>query len=375
MTPRERWQAVLEHRLPDRVPTDYWATPEFSARLIRYLGLSSRSEPDLVQDLSLPLHDNNLKPSTGFAALRRALSQLEVDFVVKVVPGYVGPRLADGFDEFGCRHRNVAFGSGDYDETVTHPLADYQSVAEIERNYTWPSPDWWYFKDISRQVSGWEDYPIRAGGSEPFLTYKELRGESQAYIDLKRNPEIVLYCLNKLFDLSYSLTVRCYEQLPRDILLLSYVSEDLGGQNGLLIAPEHIREFLFPGMKRMIELVRPRGAHVFHHDDGGIARILPELVDLGIELLNPVQWRAAGMDRQRLKNDYGGRLVFHGAMDNQQTLPFGTEADVSQEVLDNIRLLGSGGGYILAPCHNLQAITPPENVVAMYQACREAGSY
>ena len=102
MTPRERWQAALEHRTSDRVPTDYWATPEFSAKLIRWLGLSDRPEAELVADLNLPLSNNNITPSEGFACLRRALAELGVDFMVKLAPRYAGPNLEPGCDEFGC---------------------------------------------------------------------------------------------------------------------------------------------------------------------------------------------------------------------------------------------------------------------------------
>jgi uroporphyrinogen decarboxylase len=91
------------------------------------------------------------------------------------------------------------------------------------------------------------------------------------------------------------------------------------------------------------------------------------MIGAGIDLLNPIQWRCPGMEREGLKRDFGDRILFHGAMDNQTTLPFGTVEDVRQEVLKNIRILGEGGGYILAPCHNIQPLTPPENVVAMYE--------
>jgi uroporphyrinogen decarboxylase len=147
----------------------------------------------------------------------------------------------------------------------------------------------------------------------------------------------------------------------------------MGGQSDLLLSPAHIRQFLLPGMKRMIALSHQAGVSVFHHNDGNCRRILPELVEAGIDLLNPIQWRTPGMDRESLKAEFGERLIFHGGMDNQQTLPFGTVADVRREVEDSLRLLGKGGGYILAPCHNIQAITPPENIVAMYEACRELG--
>lgn len=199
-----------------------------------------------------------------------------------------------------------------------------------------------------------------------------MRGEEQAFIDLIENPEIVHYCLDKLFDLAYENTRRIYETIPGKVLI-TYVAEDLGSQTGLMYSPAQIREFLLPRMKRMMDLARQNGAFVFHHSDGAIRPILPDLVEAGIHVLNPVQWRCPGMDREGLKRDFGDKLIFHGAMDNQYTLPFGTVEEVRQEVLDNYRILGQGGGYILAPCHNIQSITPPENIVAMYETGYEYG--
>ncbi|MCX6843386.1 MAG: uroporphyrinogen-III decarboxylase-like protein [candidate division WOR-3 bacterium] len=370
MTARERWKAALEHREADRVPTDYWATPEFSAKLIRRLGFSDKPEAELVADLKLPPSDNNVRPSAGFAALRRTLAALEVDFTVKLAPCYAGPDLAQDCDEFGCRHREVSYGAGTYDETVSHPLAGFDSVEAIERSYKWPEPEWWDYGTIAQQARDWAHHPIQCGGSEPFMVYKDLRGEEQAYIDLKRNTGTVHYCMGRLFELAWQKTRLMLEQLPPGLLLSCYVAEDMGFQSGLMISPADIREFLLPGMKRMVELARKHNALVFHHNDGAIAGILPDLVALGIDVLNPVQWRASGMDRKKLKADYGDRLVFHGAMDNQKTLPFGTVEDVREEVRDNIRMLGRAGGYVLAPCHNIQPITPVDNVIAMYETAR-----
>jgi uroporphyrinogen decarboxylase len=324
---------------------DFWATPEITHRLMEKLGCPT------YQDLMKRLH---------------------IDNPIHVGPEYVGPPLTPHTDVFGIQYRDIDFGSGIYAEPVTCPLARYQSVEEIERHYIWPDPDWWDYRKIPSQIAGLEAYPIRGGGSEPFLTYKSLRGQEQALIDLAENPELAHYCLEKLFELAYQNTLRTYEVLPGKVHL-TYVAEDLGGQRNLLFSPRQIREFLFLGMKRMIELAKQAGAYVFHHDDGNITRILPELVDLGIQILNPIQWRADGMEREALKSQYGSRLIFHGAMDNQYTLPFGTVAEVRQEVLDNLRILGAGGGYILAPCHNLQPITPLENILAMYETGYEAG--
>ncbi len=340
MTPRERWQAVLRRETPDRVPMDYWATPEASRKLVDHLGCGT---------------------------LDAALQILHVDRPVTVGGRYIGPPPpAPDCDLFGCRFRDVDYGSGVYRECIGHPLAEFQSVAEIEAEYSWPNPDWWDYSHIPGQVQGLEKYPLRGGGSEPFLTYKNLRGQEQAFIDLIEHPDIVHYCLDKLFELCYENTRRIYEQAPGQILI-TYIAEDLGGQDDLMYSPAQIREFLLPRMKRMMELAHQAGAYVFHHDDGAIRAILPDLVDAGIDVLNPVQWRCPGMEREGLKRDFGDRLVFHGAVDNQQTLAFGSVDDVRQEVLDNYRILGAGGGYILAPCHNIQPVSPPENVVAMYE--------
>jgi uroporphyrinogen decarboxylase len=340
MTPLERWQAVLTRSTPDRLPMDYWGTDEATAKLMRHLGCAN--ERDL------------------FRCLR-------VDRPVALSPRYAGPPVPADADEFGCRFRDMVYATGVYRECVLHPLAGFGSVGEIERGYRWPSIDWYDFSVIPEQLAGRDDEPAQGGGSEPFLRYKYLRGDEQAFVDLVENPEIVHYCLGKLFDLAYETTRRIYES-ARGRVLYSYVAEDMGSQDDLMISVDHIRDFLLPGMKRMIKLVHGAGVFVFHHNDGAIRRILPDIVSLGIDILNPIQWRCTGMDREGLKRDFGDRVIFHGGMDNQHTLPFGTPADVHREVEDNLRTLGRGGGWVLAPCHNVQAVSPPENIVAMYEA-------
>jgi len=345
MTPRERWLAVLKREKPDRIPMDYWATAEATAKLMQHLNCNSQEE---------------------------LFDRLHIDRPLVVGGRYVGPPPPEGADVFGIRSRQVQYATGVYSETIYNPLAQYNTVEEIEANYTWPSPDWWDYSHIPEQIKGHEDRPIQGGGSEPFLTYCQLRGLEQGFMDLALNPEIVHYCLDKLFDLAYENTVRIYEQIPGKVMI-SYVAEDLGSQEGLLMSLEHIREFLLPRMKRMMDLVHSAGAYVFHHSDGAVRPVIPYMIEIGIDVLNPVQWRCKGMEREGLKRDFGDKIVFHGAVDNQYTLPFGTVEEVRQEVIDNIRILGEGGGYILAPCHNIQAVGPPENVVAMYETGYQYG--
>jgi uroporphyrinogen decarboxylase len=134
------------------------------------------------------------------------------------------------------------------------------------------------------------------------------------------------------------------------------------------MSPATFRRFLKPGMRRMIDLAHSFGVKVVHHDDGAIRPLLPELIELGIDVLNPIQWRCAGMGREALARDFGKLVVFHGGIDNQQTLPFGTPADVKREVAENVRIFRGGKGYVAAPCHNIQPNTPTENILALYEA-------
>ena len=166
-------------------------------------------------------------------------------------------------------------------------------------------------------------------------------------------------------------TRRIFEQIPGQVTI-TYIAEDLGSQENLLFSPQLIRDFFFPGMRRMIELAHEAGVYVFTHSDGAIRKIIPELIEMGVDILNPIQWRCKGMEREGLKRDFGDALIFHGGMDNQQTLPFGTVANVRQEVIDNIEILGKGGGYILAPCHNIQSVSPAENIVTLYETGYQA---
>ncbi|MCK4298185.1 MAG: uroporphyrinogen-III decarboxylase-like protein, partial [Planctomycetes bacterium] len=345
MTPRERWLAIVNHEVPDRVPLHYRATEEADAKLMKYLGVST------AQERNERLH---IEPHMGVGGR------------------YVGPKPPPGKDILGLEYRAIEYDGGVYRECANHPLAEYKTVEEIEANFTWPDPDWWDYSHIPAQVEGKDDIPVSGGGSEPFLRYKYLRGDIQAFIDLVENPEIVHYILDKLFGLCYESTRRTYEQMPGRVDW-STVAEDLGSQESLLYSPQQIRTFLLPRMKMMMDLAHQAGAKVITHSDGAIRDILPDLIEAGADILDPVQWRCKGMEREGLKRDFGDQVIFHGAMDNQYTLAFGSVDEVRQEVIDNLQILGAGGGYILAPCHNIQAVSPPENIVAMYETGYEYG--
>lgn len=351
MTPRQRWLATLAGERPDRVACDYWATAEVTGRLLRELGCASE---------------------------RALWERLGVDKCIHLAPVHPDARernwhVQSLFSIWHVETRAMTYGDGigEYAEDAFHPLAAAESVADVER-FDWPDPARFDLSGMRAECDEWSGYPILGASSEPFYLYCRLRGMEQALEDLACNPAIADAILEHIFTFDYALIRRVLEEAG-GLIDLVYIAEDLGTQNSLLMSPPAFRRFLKPRMARLIGMVHSYGARAFHHDDGAIRKLLPELIEIGIDILNPVQWRCRGMDREALARDFGRSVVFHGGMDNQRTLPFGSPEDVRREVRENIRLLGGGRGYIVAPCHNLQANTPTENILALYEAVREHG--
>jgi len=347
MTPRQRWLALLEGTAPDRIPADYQATDEVTARLVRELGCADEE------------------------ALWR---KLHIDKRVILEPAWRRPEdLHPDADRWGIRYRKVDYGGGTYDESVFHPLAEVDSVAGVHA-HRWPKPDEFDYTPITRAVEASDGFrPLHAGVYEPFLLYGYMRGLERAFEDLALRPELADAILGHLFDFHYEHHRRIFEAGAGRIDL-TYVAEDLGSQTGPLMSLAMYRRFLLENQIKMADLARQYGVHVMYHTDGAARVFLPDLVDrVGIEVLNPVQWRCPGMEREGLVRDFGGRIIFHGSIDNQQTLAFGTVDDVVAEVRQSIEIYASAR-WICAPCHNLQPITPTENVVAMYEAITQSPS-
>ncbi len=348
MTPRERWLALLERRTVDRIPTDYQATPEVTARLLRDL--------DCPDELAL-------------------WHRLHVDKRKHLEPRWKLPHHPDDpeADCWGVRYRKADYGCGTYDEPWYHPLAAAQTPADVHR-HRWPSPDDFDYTPITQAVQSDDGYwPIHAGCYEPFLLYGYLRGLEQAFEDLAANHAVADAILGHLFEFHWEHHRRIFEAgLGR--IDTTWVAEDLGSQTGPLMSLATYRRFLLPNQIKMADLARSYGIHVMYHTDGAARLFLPDLIDqVGIEVLNPIQWRAAGMEREGLVRDFGHRIVLHGSIDNQHTLPFGTPDDVVREVRQSIDIYRHAR-WICAPCHNLQPNTPTENIVAMYEAIHQYGA-
>lgn len=347
MTPRQRWLALLEGRAADRVPTDYQATPEVTARLLDELGCADEM------------------------ALWR---KLRVDRRLEVEPRWKlsGHPLDPQADMWGIRYRSANYGSGAYDEPSFHPLAQAETAADVH-SHGWPTCDDFDYSAVARAVQRDDGvYPLHAGCYEPFLLYGYMRGLQRAFEDLALRPQMVDAALGHIVDFHYEHHRRIF-QAGAGRIDTTWVAEDLGSQTGPLMSLAMYRRFLLPNQIKMAELARQFGVHVMYHTDGAARVFLPDLIDkVGIEILNPIQWRCAGMEREKLVADFGSKVIFHGSIDNQRTLAFGTVDDVRHEVRDSVRIYGDAR-WICAPCHNLQPVSPTANIVAMYETIHQLG--
>lgn len=345
MTPRERWLALLARKTPDRIPTDFQATNEVTARL--------RQELRCADD----------------EALYRRL-QIDARHIVDPVWNRP-PDFPANADMWGVVCREVSYGSGTYLEPDYQPLANAESVADVHA-HRWPSCKDFDYSVVTQALDQDDRFrPVHAGCYEPFLHYANMRGLETSLEDLALRPEIADTILGHIFEFHDEHHCRLFAA-GRGRIDTTYVAEDLGSQTGPLMSLAMYRRFLLPNQIKMADLARAHGVHVMYHTDGAARMFLPDLIDhVGIEILNPIQWRCAGMERERLVADFGRHIIFHGSIDNQQTLPFGTVDDVVREVRESVEIY-QGARWICAPCHNLQPVSPTANIVALYETIHEA---
>ena len=358
MTPKERVLSAINRERLDRIPCDYWGTQEITDKLKKHFG--AEKNLDLWKRLGID-KIIVLTPPTFWES--------------PVTDYYVGPCLADNEDiwRVRCRPKSYADGSGVYQEMCYSPLRDLGTIEEVGANYTFPEADWFDFSTIEKECRKYPENAIECGYASPFFMYSNIRGLEKSLIDLTANKEYAHYVIDRICDFLYSFHERLFEA-GNGLIDIAEVTDDFGTQLGLMVSAEMFDEFFKTHFQRLIKLAKDFGIKVFHHDDGAIRPIIPRMIKLGIDVLNPIQWKLPGMDPAELKKDFGEALCFHGGVDNQETLPFVNAKDVEKEVIYLLETLASNEtGYILAPCHNIQVITPTENIIAMYEAVHHYG--
>jgi uroporphyrinogen decarboxylase len=383
ITPRQRVLTALAHHEPDRVPVDFLATPEIWKQLTDYFELEAvtLTRPDYLQperEVILRRLDVDCRVLSYDMFCQPPESVLRPGAVVdwwgamsRSTPARMWrQRTNDGqwYDIWGHHIRLAHNLTGAYEEFATWPLEIVENVTDLQQ-FPWPQPDWWDFKPllgVIQQLDSTGDYHIRFRIGSVFELAWQLRGMQQFLMDLAIEPSIPLYIMDRITETLVENTHRVLE-LAGDRLDMVYFYDDVATQHSLMMSRGMWEEFIRPYHARLIEVAKAFNKPVMYHCDGALYPLIPALLDMGIDMLNPVQADAKGMEPETLKREFGDRLSFHGGIDIIKTLPRGTTQDVADEVCERVRVLGENGGYILASSHHIQSDTPLENVLEMYR--------
>jgi uroporphyrinogen decarboxylase len=374
MTPRERVMAALRHEEPDRVPLD----------------IGGGQSTSLVAEAY-----ENFKRFIGFSAPERSLQEIyrvarldeEVmlrlgsdvrPVILKPPRNWTPPPSEPGttIDEFGVKWRQVSFPGGFYWEVVESPFAE-ATIADLE-SFPWPDPlDPGRYDGLAEEVEHlYYHTPYALLGDCGFKNFFEkcwsLLGMERALVDLVADQEFYRVLLDRLFEINVAATQRFLE-IAGPYLTAIRTSDDLATQDSLLMSPRTYRTLIKPYHTRYFALIKEwTDAKIFYHSCGNIVPLLDDLIEAGIEVLNPVQ-ATTWHDPADVKARYGDRLSFWGGIDSQRVLPYGTPQEVRREVALRIQQFGRGGGFVAGSVHLMQADVPPQNVLAMSAAVRELG--
>jgi uroporphyrinogen decarboxylase len=376
MEPLERVLKAINKKEPDRVPMDLGG-PISGISKVAYDRLLSHLKLKALESKIWDLMQGLVEPN------ERVLEILGIDFrhVRPNPPREDEVKRGEGWvvNEFGFILRKQYHGY--YYEFVEEkaPLFSAKNIADVEA-YKGPSAHEGRFKDLSKRAKTSLDkgFAITAdvllGGIMEFAVW--LRGFTKFYYELAANPELAEAVLDKTLEINKRFW-QPYLNEVGDCATVVLCADDYGHQNGLLISPALWRKYVKPRLRELVGLIKrlAKTAKIQIHSCGSVEPIIGDLVEVGIDILNPIQPRAKDMDSRHLIERYDKKICYHGGVDIQYVLPKGTTRDVEEEVKRRVRDLGPGGGYILAAAHNIQPDVPPNNIMTMFNAGRKLGKY
>jgi len=376
MNSRERLLETLDHKEPDRIPVDLGGsivtsiTKNAYIALKRYLGMEAEEIKiyDYVQQL--PYIDESL------------LKRLDID--VRMAATLYAVSEEDNYyyfyDRWGSKLR-MPKKNGHYFDWVDFPIKE--TSIENLNNYKWPEPDTRDYilrlkervKDLYKNTDyalvgtaifggGVFEQPARIMRMEDFLS------------SLISNVKFADKVMEKIKDLYIENCSRYLEEIGNYIQVFVYWN-DIATQSSFLISPEMFRKFVKPKDKEIIDAIKSKTkAKIFYHSCGAVKELIPDLIDIGVDILNPVQVSAKGMDTKILKKEFGKYITFWGGgCDTQHVLPYGSTKEVKEEVKKRINDLAPGGGFVFNAVHNIQDDVPPQNIMSMFEALEEYGKY
>ena len=357
----ERWINTIERKSVDRLPRFYLGTGEFTESLKAYMGLSLDEMLYNRFDIDYRFQNDGCEGKSW-------------------EPAYIGPKLRtfeDGTFEnmWGSLQRKVYHqeGKGAYTETVKYALGDSASVEEVD-NHPWPKADWFDYESVLPAIRDYPEYPFMVGYLSIGWFSWEVRGMDRCLEDFYLAPKIAEAIAQHIADFGYEYYRRLLETVKDYIgknVLCIHLADDWGMQEGLLMGPDIFDRFYARHYRRLTGLAHSHGLKVEFHSCGAVRKLYPKFIDVGVDIMNPVQTSAAGMVPSEIKKEFGKELAFSGAIDVQQLLPNASRAQVKEEVKHILDAMGHDGGFFPGPAHNIQLGTPPENVIAMYEAMDE----
>jgi len=377
LKPRERVIAALEHKEPDRVPIDLGGSVSSIhavayGRLTAKLGLKIKSEiADKIQQLARLNEEILVRLGVDLRHI-----SLKKGFFAGGEDRFDDPSGRPYFiDEWGIKWGKNPY----YYDMIYHPLENL-TIDDLD-HHPWPDP-----KDPVRYEGLREDVKNLYHTTDCALVADAifggiyecawwLRGFEKFNVDMYKRPDFAEALLDKILELYMGFYSRYLDEVGAYVQMVE-LGDDVGAQTGPIISPALLRRYIKPRWKKLYDLIHSKTrAKIFHHSCGSLYPFIGDLIDVGVDVLNPIQPLAANMDIGRIKKEFGDRLSLHGGVDIQRVLPLGTPNDVVEEVKRVIRLAARNGGYILAGAHNIQADTPVENIKAMFEAARKFGVY
>ncbi|MEW5959320.1 MAG: uroporphyrinogen decarboxylase family protein [Chloroflexota bacterium] len=381
MNSRERVKLALNHKEADHVPLDIAGTGVSQIHVTAYSNLRAY--------LNLPPRQLKIK------ILAEQLADFETDIAERLETDFVFlmPQPPSDYelvfrdegayeaftDEWGIGWKKPKQG-GFYYDMYRHPLATAETLADFKA-YKMPDPlDDQRYKNLRPEAEAAYERGkavVLAGPGAGILEiYTWLRGFEQFYIDMALNHEFVTYMLDRLVEFKQAYWERALADFG-DLVEVACEHDDLAGQKALLFSPDTYRKLVKPQQQKLFGYIKTQApVKLFYHTDGAVRPLMGDLIETGIDILNPVQFTAANMDLTSLKQEFGRDLVFWGAgVDTQGVLGSASPAAVQADVRRNIEVLAPGGGFVFATVHDIQANVPPENIMAMWEAWKTYGVY
>jgi uroporphyrinogen decarboxylase len=375
MTPRECFYAAMNNEQPDRLLIDM-GKHIGSIHRRAYVNLREHLGDVAMVNGSLIL-DRMAQTVVPDEAL---LQRFDIDFRW-IVPNWVQVTEredVDGYiDMWGVPYK----ATEDRDHCVVDGAPMREATIETLDDFQWPDPsDPEQFKGLrekARHLYESTDYVIGADAIKAgiLMNSLQMRGYDKFFMDLAIDVPFAEALMDRILHTLKEMWSR-YMDAVGDYVQIAYVTDDLGSQSSLLISPRMFRQLLKPRMKELHDHIKScADVELMFHSDGAVLPLADDFVDMNVDILNPVQTSVSGLeDTFALKENFGDRLSFHGAIDVQQMLPNATTEELEDEIARRVYDLGRNGGFILAPCHNIGHDIPPENVVTLFDKAREFGS-